>query len=153
MKNARHNEILSLIQSNAVGSQEQLMTLLRERGFPVTQATVSRDIRELHLIKRADAAGSYRYMHADPVLPSGGLFAGNVLDVDYAGNTVVLKCRSGTAQAVCTVLDSTPRPEVVGTLAGDDTIFVLLRSAVQARQFAAETKHTIRSAEDAPEAR
>lgn len=138
MKNARQREILELIHTNIVGSQDALQELLRTRGFPVTQATISRDIRELNLIKKADSQGIYRYVLPDAPVPQMDLFAGNILSVDYAANTVVLKCRSGTAQAVCTVLDDVPRPDVVGTLAGDDTIFVLIRTAEKAKRFAAE---------------
>ncbi|MBQ8079081.1 MAG: arginine repressor [Oscillospiraceae bacterium] len=138
MKNARQKEILDLIRTNSVGNQDALIELLSARGFPVTQATVSRDIRELNLIKKVDAQGVYRYVLPDAPAAQGDLFAGNIVDVDSAGHTVVIKCRSGPAQAVCTVLDSTPRPEVVGTLAGDDTIFVLVRTGEQAKRLQAE---------------
>lgn len=143
MKNARQTEILALIRSHAVSSQDELQALLSKSGFPVTQATISRDIRELQLIKKADSDGIYRYILPDSPAPHAELFAGNILSVDFAGNTVVIKCRSGTAQAVCTVLDNMHRPEVVGTLAGDDTIFVLLRNNELARRFAAELRQRI----------
>lgn len=143
MKNARQKEILEIIRLHSVGNQDALSELLKEHGFPVTQATVSRDIRELGLVKRADASGVYRYVQPDTPTIRNDLFAGNILNVDSAGHTVVIKCRSGTAQAVCTVLDSTPRPDVVGTLAGDDTIFVLMRTAEQAKHFHAELHQKI----------
>ena len=143
MKNARQMEILEIIRTNIVGSQDVLQELLRQKGFPVTQATISRDIRELNLIKKANSDGVYHYVLPDAPVPHTDLFSGNVLSVDYAGNTVVLKCRSGTAQAVCTVLDDVPRPDVVGTLAGDDTIFVLIRTTEQAKRFAAEIHQKI----------
>lgn len=138
MKYARQKEIIELIRSNTVSNQDALQALLKESGFPVTQATISRDIRELNLIKKADSNGVYRYVVPDVPLPHADLFAGNIMTVDYAGNTVVIKCRSGTAQAVCTVLDDIVRPEVVGTLAGDDTIFVLVRTNEHAKRFAAD---------------
>lgn len=138
MKYARQKEILELIRANPVPNQDVLQALLKERGFPVTQATISRDIRELNLIKKADSTGLYRYVVPDTAVPQGDLFSGNVIGVDYAGNTVAVKCRSGMAQAVCTELDENVRPEVVGTLAGDDTIFVLVRTAEQAKRYAAE---------------
>ena len=144
MKDERQRAILLLIQQQAVGDQNTLLHLLRERGFPVTQATVSRDIRDLRLVKRADAAGEIRYQQQD-LLPETDLFTRNILSVDYAGNTAVIKCGAGTAQAVCAMLDETPRPDVVGTLAGDDTIFVLLRSNELTKRFAAELKQKIRS--------
>ena len=138
MKYARQMEIMELIRTHAVSNQDALQALLTERGYPVTQATISRDIRELNLIKKADSSGNYRYVVSDAPLPHSDLFAGNIVGVDYAGNTVAIKCRSGTAQAVCTVLDEIVRPDVVGTLAGDDTIFVLIRTAAQAKRYAAE---------------
>ncbi len=138
MKFARQKEIIELIRTHTVINQDALQELLKEKGFPVTQATISRDIRELNLIKKADSDGVYRYIIPDPPLPKSDFFSGNILKVDYAANTVVIKCRSGTAQAVCTELDEMVRPEVVGTLAGDDTIFVLIRTVEQAKHFVAE---------------
>ena len=138
MKKDRQKLIAELVRRNSIANQDALLEALRLHGYPVTQATVSRDIRELNLVKRADENGVYRYILPDPVLGNTDLFTGSILDADYAGNTVVIKCRSGTAQAVCTVLDGMVRPEVVGTLAGDDTIFVLIRTDEQARRFAAE---------------
>ncbi len=138
MKNARQKEILEIIRQHTVGNQDALQELLKARGYPVTQATISRDIRELNLIKKADSSGVYHYIVPDQAMPYGDLLTGNVLSADYAGHTVVIKCRSGTAQAVCTVLDDMVRPEIVGTLAGDDTIFALMRTGEQAKRFAAE---------------
>lgn len=129
---------MDIIRQQTVSNQDALQELLRQRGFPVTQATISRDIRELNLIKKADASGVYRYVIPAQIMPYGDLLAGNVLSADYAGHTVVIKCRSGTAQAVCTVLDDMARPEVVGTLAGDDTIFALMRTNDHAKRFAGE---------------
>ncbi len=143
MKNARQEEIIALISANTVSNQDALQVLLKERGFPVTQATISRDIRELNLIKKADANGVYRYVAPDAPMPHSDFFSGNIVSVDYAGHTVVIKCHSGTAQAVCTVLDGVVRPEVVGTLAGDDTIFVLIRTSDQAKRFAAELQQEL----------
>ncbi len=138
MKYARQKEIMELIRDHTVNNQDMLQMLLKERGFPVTQATVSRDIRELNLVKKADSDGMYRYIVPDAPVLQSDLLSGNILKVDYAATTVVIKCRPGTAQAVCTVLDDMVRPEVVGTLAGDDTIFVLIRTTDQAKHFAAD---------------
>lgn len=143
MKNARQKEIISLIQEYVVSNQDALQELLKKRGFPVTQATISRDIRELNLIKKADAGGVYRYVIPVSTLPQSDFFAGNITKVDFASSTVVIKCRSGTAQAVCTVLDEMERTEIVGTLAGDDTIFVLLRTPELAKRFAGELHQKI----------
>lgn len=147
MKNARQKEIIALISANTVSNQDALQILLKERGFPVTQATISRDIRELNLIKKADNNGVYRYVAPDTPMPQSDFFSGNILSVDYAGHTVAIKCRSGTAQAVCTELDSVERSEVIGTLAGDDTIFVLVRTSDQAKRFVSDLLQKIRAGE------
>ncbi|MDE5563975.1 MAG: arginine repressor [Oscillospiraceae bacterium] len=144
MKSTRQRVIMELVQHHAVANQDALQELLREQGYPVTQATISRDIRELGLVKKADSQGAYRYVLPDMPVQQTDLFAGNILSVDYAVNTVVIRCRSGTAQAVCTVLDGMPRPDVVGTIAGDDTIFVLIRTTEQAKRFTAEIIQKIR---------
>ncbi len=143
MKYARQQAIISLIQDQIISNQDMLRSLLQEHGFPVTQATVSRDIHELNLIKKADAEGNYRYVRPAPPLTDPDLFAKNIVAIDMAGHTVVIKCHSGMAQAVCTQLDSIDRAEIVGTLAGDDTIFVLVRTAEQAKRFAAELEQQI----------
>ena len=108
---------------------------LREEGFDVTQATVSRDIRELQLVKTATADGRYRYV---PASASGKvthspsrfemIFRESVLKVDYAGHMVLVKCFSGMANAACEVFDAKQWDNVVGTLSGDDTFFILMRS-------------------------
>ncbi len=143
MKNARQKEIIEIIRQHKVGNQDALQELLKERGFPVTQATISRDIRELNLIKRANSDGIYCYVIPDKTAPYGDMLTGNLISADCAGHTLVIKCRSGTAQAVCTVLDEMHRPEIVGTLAGDDTIFALMRTNEQAKRFAAELMQII----------
>ncbi|MBR2087740.1 MAG: arginine repressor [Oscillospiraceae bacterium] len=143
MKNARQKEIMDIIRQYTVSNQDALQELLKKRGYPVTQATISRDIRELGLIKKADGEGVYHYVMPDRAAPYGDMLIGNVLSADYAGHTLVIKCRSGTAQAVCTVLDEMQRPEIVGTLAGDDTIFALMRTNEQAKRFATELMEMI----------
>ena len=143
MKNARQKEIIEIIRQHKVSNQDALQELRRDRGFPVTQATISRDIRELNLIKRADSDGVYCYVMPERSAPYADLLIGNILSADYAGHTLVIKCRSGTAQAVCTVLDDMQRPEIVGTLAGDDTIFAMMRTNEQAKRFAAELMQLI----------
>lgn len=143
MKNARQKEIIALISAHTVSNQDALQVLLKERGFPVTQATISRDIRELNLIKKADSDGNYRYIAPDTPMPQSDFFSGNILSADCAGHTVAIKCRSGTAQAVCAELDRIVRSEVVGTIAGDDTIFVLVHTTDQAKRFASELQQKI----------
>lgn len=134
MKNDRKKAILDIVSHYEVDTQETLQALLLERGFAVTQATVSRDIKQLSLIKTMSEGGGYKYS-----LPRGeysgstktGLsrfFADTVYAVDRAMNTVVVRCHSGMANAVCARLDGAGYPNVVGTLAGDDTIFILMRT-------------------------
>lgn len=135
MKSARHQAILDLIEKHPIDRQEDLLSYLRETGFDVTQATVSRDIRDLQLVKVADAEGRYRYM---PAAASGKvahspsrfetIFRESVLKVDYAGHMVLVKCFSGMANAACEVFDAKQWANVVGTLSGDDTFFILMRT-------------------------
>lgn len=135
MKSARHRAILELIETHPIDRQEDLLAHLKQRGFDVTQATVSRDIRELRLVKTATGNGGYRYMSA---ADSGKvnhspsrfetLFRESVLKVDCAGHMVLVKCYSGMANAACEVFDSMHWNDVVGTLSGDDTFFILMRT-------------------------
>ena len=135
MKSARHQEILNLIEKYPIDKQEELLAHLRSAGFKVTQATVSRDIRELRLIKTSTGNGEYRYMAASE---SGKInhspnrfetiFRESVIKVDYAGHMVLVKCFSGMANAACEVFDSKHWRDVVGTLSGDDTFFILMRT-------------------------
>ncbi len=133
MKRKRHALILELIQQYEITTQDELLAKLRENGFEVTQATVSRDIKELRLVKAMSPGGQYRYMasaaQGDEYLAKFyTIFSGSVISVDYAGNTCVLKCYSGMAQAACAAIDAMHFDGIVGTLAGDDTIFVLCRT-------------------------
>ena len=139
MKSERQNAILQIIDENEVETQEELSQLLCEAGFPVTQATVSRDINELKIIKVSNDKGGSMYARSvgrsgksrlqDFIIESAASF-------DYAQNTVVIKCNSGTAQTLCMLIDSEPKNEgIVGTIAGDDTIFVLMRSEALAEAF------------------
>lgn len=106
MKTKRHAKILEIIHNQPVDTQEELLRWLKESGFNVTQATVSRDIKELRLIKTLDTDGRYRYstvkLESDTMSSKfHSLFADAVLNIDYAGNIVVIKCFSGMAQAAC----------------------------------------------------
>lgn len=134
MKNARHAKILELIEQQSIDKQEELLLRLREAGFSVTQATVSRDIRELHLVKTATGDGSFRYVSSfnrekTRHQPSRfeTIFREAVLKTDYSGNIVMVKCYTGMANAACEVFDSMVWKDVVGTLSGDDTFIVLTR--------------------------
>jgi len=139
MKRVRQEKILEIVSRRKVETQEELTGLLAEEGFSVTQATVSRDIKELRLIKVPSGNGTVKYApvgshHEGRSLHA--LFAQYDASFDYAGNTVVIKCAVGTAQALCAMLDREASDKgIVGTLAGDDTIFVLMRTKEAAADF------------------
>ena len=132
MKTGRQTKILPLIRDNNIETQAELLMLLRSEGYSVTQATVSRDIKEMRLIKVLGADGSYKYSSESSAPADENshiyLFSTAVTSVDYTHSLVVIKTRVGMAQAVCAALDSQNRVGVLGTIAGDDTIFVATRT-------------------------
>ncbi|MEG0116404.1 MAG: arginine repressor, partial [Hydrogenoanaerobacterium sp.] len=131
MKIKRHEKILEIIINNVVDTQEQLLKLLKNEGYQVTQATVSRDIKDMRLIKTLSSDGRYRYTAAPQKAPNDtaarfhSIFKQTALSVDYAGHTVVVKCHTGMANAACAALDLLSFKNIVGTLSGDDTFFIL----------------------------
>lgn len=141
MKTKRHAKILDLISQHSIDTQEELLKWLHDSGFKVTQATVSRDIKELRLVKTLSGDGKYRYTtgvenkNDNISFKFHAIFKESVQTVDRAMNTVVVKCYTGMANAACATLDSMHWDGVVGTLAGDDTIFVLLRTEEAAAEF------------------
>lgn len=134
MKNKRQYKILDIIKMRDVETQEMLQNLLSEYGFKVTQATVSRDIKELKLVKKMNENGIYKYEAPSESQFKQNIFADTVTGIDYAINTVVIKCHTGMAQAACAALDSMNYGGIVGTIAGDDTIFVLMRTESEAKK-------------------
>ncbi len=148
MKRKRHSLILKLISENPIATQEELLEYLCTHDFDVTQATVSRDIKELRLIKITDENGRYRYSlpkdkPADMSSKFLMLFSSAVTSVDYAMNIVCLNCHAGMAQGACSALDSMSYSEIVGTVAGDDTIFVLCRTEENAKNLSEKFKGLI----------
>lgn len=134
MKSARHAMILELIDRYNIETQDELASKLRTEGMRVTQATVSRDIKELRLIKVLAEDGSYKYATVDKA--EAGLrdrflsmFAHSVLSMTTAGNLIIVKTITGTANAAAEAIDSLKYDDVVGTIAGDNTIFVAIRNA------------------------
>ncbi|MFN7993334.1 MAG: arginine repressor [Bryobacteraceae bacterium] len=122
-KSYRHGQILKLIRAKSVRTQEELARELQRAGIPATQVTLSRDIRELGLVKTQDG---YREMLPEEAGPSFDTLASEFLqDVRVAQNLVVLKTSPGHANSVAVALDNEEWPEIVGTLAGDDTILVI----------------------------
>ena len=133
MKLRRHEAIIDLVNNQDINTQEELMENLQKQGFKVTQATVSRDIKELRIFKALGKDGKYRYSTGgrnalDKTSGFESLFASSVEEVDSAENIVVIKTMTGMAQAVCMSLDNNDFENIVGTIAGDDTIFVLCRN-------------------------
>ncbi len=143
MKNKRQYKILDIIKMHDVETQEMLQNLLAEYGFNVTQATVSRDIKELRLVKKMTENGIYKYAAPEENRFKKNIFIDTVTGIDYAMNTVVVRCHTGMAQAACAALDSMDYNGIVGTLAGDDTIFVLMKTEAEARKLVKTFKELV----------
>ena len=139
MKKKRLKKILELIKQYDVENQEVLLKLLQKEGFRVTQATISRDIKELDLVKVASGYGSYKYIEREKQSGKSNdkyisIFRESVIGIDYAGNLVVIKSHNGMANAACTAVDAMHLNDVLGTIAGDDTIFVACKSEQAAKE-------------------
>lgn len=133
-KRERHSAILELVRENRVTSQEILRELLAGRGIEATQATISRDVRELRLVKVPGADGSSQYSMPEEwenTPPLETLLPTLYVGAEGAGNLLVVKTMTGGAQAVALAIDWEEWPEVLGTLAGDDTILLVLRDPAQ----------------------
>jgi transcriptional regulator of arginine metabolism len=133
MKTWRQKKILEIVQKQTVETQEELARALRETGFKVTQATVSRDIKELGLVKVPGDKGFVRYATSDDIMarPSDErlkrLFRDSVTGVDYSENLIIIKTLPGEAQGVASAIDRSRWPEIIGTVGGDDTILVIIK--------------------------
>jgi transcriptional regulator of arginine metabolism len=140
MKAQRHNAILRLVREHSIPSQERLRALLARAGIEVTQATLSRDIRELGLVKRPDASGAHHY--AAPVEETvppptlAGFVPSLLLRTDGVGPLLVIRTPTGGASALAAALDREAWSEILGTLAGDDTLLIVARSAADRRKLA-----------------
>ena len=150
MKNDRQNQLLQIITEESIETQEQLLERLQARGIKSTQATISRDIKELHLIKEPAGQGRYRYAvsaHRTKLNFADRLrtiFKESVLSADYAQNLVVLKTMPGLAQGAASALDSMDINDMVGCLAGDDTVMVVMRDVESAADVTLELKDMLR---------
>ena len=144
MKNARQSEILNIVQEKDIDTQEQLLEELRARGFNTTQATISRDIKELRLVKELTGSGGYRYALSERKAPSTfdtrlrNIFKEGVVSVEVAQNIVVVRTMPGLASAACSALDAMEIEGMVGSLAGDDTGILIMRDSALAQQFNSE---------------
>ena len=144
MTNDRQSRILEIIERESIDTQEQLQQRLQEMGITCTQATISRDIKQLHLIKEPIGQGKYRYavsvqrnrLNVADKLRT--IFRESIISVDYAQNIVVIKTMAGLANAAAAALDSMSIPYMVGSLAGDDTAMLVMRDTESARSFCDE---------------
>ena len=142
MKNDRQKTILSIIAEETVETQEQLLSLLLERGIVATQATIARDIKQLHLVKAPAGQGKYRYAvsdHGSKIHVADKLqtiFRESIVNVDYAQNLVVIHTMSGLANGAAAALDGMEIDQLIGTLAGDDTVLIIMRDNESAAELA-----------------
>jgi len=131
MRYPRQNKILELIENNEIETQERLATMLKEGGFEVTQATISRDIKELQLIKILSSTGKYKYATAMKMNTAVSdrfvkIFKETIKAVNYSGNIVVVKTLTGCANAAGEAIDSLGLPHMMASLAGDNTILIVV---------------------------
>ncbi|MEF9952588.1 MAG: arginine repressor [Clostridium sp.] len=145
MKIARHAKILELITQNDIETQEELVDALRCQGMDVTQATVSRDVKELKLIKVLSSLGRYKYAsitQSENVLSEKlvNIFTQTVINIDYVGNAILLKTLSGSGSAAAEAIDTLGFDGIVGTIAGDNTILVLARTEEKAQELVGKFK-------------
>ena len=146
MKSKRQAKIMEIISTTNVETQEQLLQELHNAGFPSTQATISRDIKELRIVKELTSFGTYRYTTAAREVPNSFLsrlntiFRESVVNFDYAQNMVVIHTLPGLANAAASALDAMHMSVMLGTLAGDDTAFVVMRDTNAAAAFCGEIK-------------
>ncbi len=134
MKTKRQAMILQIVREEEIETQEELAEILRERGIVVTQATVSRDVKELRLVKVPTGEGHYRYgipyepIAGDVVRRARRSFQEYVMEMNYSHNMIILKTLSGTANAVAAAIDDLQWTDILATVAGDDTILVIVKS-------------------------
>lgn len=139
MKSSRHKKILEIIVEKDIETQEELSEELKKNGFDVTQATVSRDIKILKLAKVLSSSGNYKYIsvlqkNSDFTDKFVNILSNTVLSVEQVDNFVVVKTLTGSANAAAEALDTLGMNEVAGTIAGDNTIFILARSKDMAKE-------------------
>lgn len=149
MKSQRQAKILEIISQKNVETQEQLLEELQKAGFRGTQATVSRDIKELRIVKELTSFGTYRYAASANSIDSGftsrlnTIFRECVVGFDYAQNIIVIRTLPGLASAAGSAIDAMNMSTVVGTLAGDDTVMIVMRDNNAAAVFCGEIKNLL----------
>lgn len=149
MKNARQSAILHLIEQYDIETQEELAARLKTMGIAVTQATVSRDIKELRLLKVLSPTGGYKYATSDKA--EHGLsdrfvriFVDSVLSITHAGHIVVIKTLAGSANVAAEAIDSMHWPQILGTMAGDNTILVIVRTQEEVNEVVANFEEILK---------
>ena len=149
MKSKRQAKIMEIISKTNVETQEQLLQELQQAGFTATQATISRDIKELRIVKELTSFGTYRYTTAAKELPNtfssrlNTIFRECVTGFDYAQNMIVIHTLPGLANAAASALDAMNMSVVLGTIAGDDTVFVVMRDTNSAAAFCGEIRNLL----------
>lgn len=147
-KNKRQEKILEIISEYDISTQEQLTKRLTDCGFEVTQATVSRDIKALNLVKVQDGDGQYKYSLVKDETRSqtqyDAILSHSVTGVDYAMNITVVHCHAGMTNAACASIDALEFNRSVGTIAGDDTIFILNRTEEEAQRLCETLKSILK---------
>jgi transcriptional regulator of arginine metabolism len=138
MKGQRHIKIREILANNEIETQDELVEALRSAGFNVTQATVSRDIKELHLIKTPLSNGHYKYalpieQKFNPVSRLKRVLSEHFVSIDHTENMIVLKSMPGTANAIGILLDSVEWSDIMGTICGDDTILMICKTKEQTK--------------------
>lgn len=150
MKTKRQAKIIEIISNTNVETQEQLLKALEEAGFTSTQATISRDIKELRIVKELTSLGTYRYSVSEKDAPPAltdrlnTIFRECVTSIDYAENIIVIHTLAGMANAAGAALDAMKINVVLGTLAGDDTVMIVMRDANSAAAFSGEIKAVVK---------
>lgn len=149
MKGERQAKIIEIIENNIIETQEELLEKLREAGFHVTQATVSRDIRNMNLVKGTTKTGEYAYIapkkQENAAIPFSHMLTESIVSIDFAQNLIVVKTLAGMAQAVATYIDSVKESQIIGCVAGDDAILVVVKSESKAEELCTKIKNIIRN--------
>ena len=136
-KTARHQAIRKIITEHKIGGQEELLSHLARKGFHLTQATLSRDLRALKIAKAADIHGTYHYVlpqiannPVHPILTNREKIQQGGISIEFSGQFAVLKTRPGYANGIAADIDGKQIPEIMGTIAGDDTVLLILRENI-----------------------
>ena len=151
MKNTRQNVILQIITEQEIETQDDLIAKLKENGFDVTQATVSRDIKQLGLVKTTDGEGKYRYSAPHPSSSGSdskfkNILSEAIISSESAENMVVVKTYSGMANAAAAAIDALASDRILGSIAGDDTILIVTKKDETAEEFSEILKDAVKLA-------